>query len=61
MFGEGLASAYVLRHQTPTVLEFWMRVWNFKLGVQGTISVDFRLRNIHEVQNIYILKEDISG
>ena len=31
MFGEDLASAYVLRHWTPTVLEFRTRVWKFGL------------------------------
>ena len=58
MFGEDLASAYVLCHQASTVLEFWARDRQGFGGLdekfEGTINVDFRLRNIHEVQNVYI-------
>ena len=61
MFSEDLASAYVLHHQTPIVLKFWMWVQSFGLWVWGTINVDFRLRNIHEVWNVYISKGGISG
>ena len=61
MFGEDLASAYVLCHQMPTVLKFWERVRRFGRWVQGTINVNFRLGNIHEVWNIFISGEGISG
>ena len=56
MFGEDSASAYVLYHQTSTVLEFLderqTKVQRFRQGVRVTINVDFRLRNIHEVWNV---------